>query len=73
MVIILFINHIIKATTTSRITSKWLTSKSDFFFSSVVTDVKPKIQCYSTAFLESVFVAWKFQSFKINFDIAKIR
>ena len=48
---ILFINHIttslirinsIKATNTGRITSKLLTSKSNFFFSSVVTDVKPK-------------------------------
>ena len=29
----------------------------NFFFSSVVTEVKPKMQCYSTAFLETVLVA----------------
>ena len=34
----------------------WLVRGIFNFFSSVVTDVKPKIQCYSAAFLETVFV-----------------
>lgn len=60
-------------TGTGRITSTWLTSFEIEFFVFLCRnrlDRKTKIQCYNTEFLEIAFHDQKFQSSRINTDMA---